>query len=992
MSQNRPCHPSFEFINSENISSLNLDVEIYRHRVTGAMHYHLSSDNDENVFLVALRTIPTDSTGVAHILEHTALCGSEKYPVRDPFFMMIRRSLNTFMNAFTSSDWTAYPFASQNKKDFNNLLDVYLDAVFFSRLHELDFAQEGHRVEFEQKDNKETDLVYKGVVFNEMKGAMSSTVSTVWHTMCKYLFPASTYHFNSGGEPDDIPDLSYEQLKAFYKTHYHPSNAIFMTFGNIPAIDHQNKFESQVLSRFEYLGTEISVNNEKRYYSPICVEEAYSYDEKEDEESDEKGNSDPGSETARKSHLVLAWLLGESNDLEQQLKAQLLSNVLLGNSASPLLHALETTDLGQSPSSLCGLEDSNKEMSFMCGLEGSSRDDAVAFEKLVLNVLNKVAQEGVDKQLLLAVLHQLELQQREISGDHFPVGLSHILSGLSAAIHRGDVVASMDVDRVLNKIRTEVEQTGFIENLVKTLLLDNPHRVRLTVYPDKNIAQRRIQAEKAHLAKIKANLTEQQKDKIIEQANALEARQEQIDDEAILPKVGLEDVPTSMNEAKKTILQSGELTLSQYAQGTNGLAYHQIIVDMPDIAQEDRFYLPLFSHCMTELGCDGKSYIETQLIQSSITGGIGAFTSFKSSLEDEQKVLSYFVLSSKSLHRNFEKMISLLKKTLDSIRFDEFAKIKEIISQVAIKREQSIPGNGHHLAMSAAASALSPLNQYQYLTQGLLGIKQMKALNQKIQSDTNGEAVKELCDKFKMIHQALMNSAKQFVLITEQSQMEQQSKQIIDLWCNEKIAAGEKQIDFKTTRESVNYAWMINTQVNFCAKSYPTVTADNEDAAALMVLAGFLRNGYLHRAIREQGGAYGGGAVQDNSNACFKFYSYRDPRLKETLDDFNQALVWLKDNNHEQQALEEAILGVVSSMDKPGSPSGEAKKSFQNNLFGRTLEKRQALREKVLAVTIEDLKKIGDKYFSENQASTAVITNNKQSSICEELGLQSFNI
>ena len=232
-------HPAFEPVRQETIESLNITVEQFEHRATGAVHYHLASDNNENVFLVALRTVPEDSTGVAHILEHTALCGSERFPVRDPFFMMLRRSLNTFMNAFTSSDWTAYPFASQNRKDFDNLLDVYLDAVFFSRLDPLDFAQEGHRVEFAEPGNADSDLVFKGVVFNEMKGAMSSVSSTLWHTLCEHLFPTSTYHYNSGGDPAHIPDLSYDQLKAFYRSHYHPSNAIFMTFGDIPAIEHQ---------------------------------------------------------------------------------------------------------------------------------------------------------------------------------------------------------------------------------------------------------------------------------------------------------------------------------------------------------------------------------------------------------------------------------------------------------------------------------------------------------------------------------------------------------------------------------------------------------------------------------------------------------------------------------------------------------------------------------------------------------------------------------
>ncbi|MEQ9566357.1 MAG: insulinase family protein, partial [Pseudomonadales bacterium] len=289
---------SFEHLRTRKIDSLNLEVEEYRHKTTGAQHIHISADNSENVFLVALRTVPQDSRGVAHILEHTALCGSEKYQVRDPFFMMIRRSLNTFMNAFTCSDWTAYPFASQNKKDFNNLLDVYLDAVFFPRLDPLDFAQEGHRLEFAEMQNPQSPLEFKGVVFNEMKGAMSSPTSILWHSMSEYLYPATTYHYNSGGDPEKITDLTYDELINFHKTHYHPSNAIFMTFGNMDASDLQQQFEEKALNRFDALDREIRVPLEQRYDKPVKVTESYSVPEDEG--------------TGNQTHVVLGWLLGES--------------------------------------------------------------------------------------------------------------------------------------------------------------------------------------------------------------------------------------------------------------------------------------------------------------------------------------------------------------------------------------------------------------------------------------------------------------------------------------------------------------------------------------------------------------------------------------------------------------------------------------------------------------------------------------------------------
>ncbi|MDP5071656.1 MAG: insulinase family protein, partial [Congregibacter sp.] len=467
-------HDSFVALRAERIDALNIRIEHYEHRDTGAVHYHLATDNPENVFLVALRTVPQDSRGVAHILEHTALCGSERYPVRDPFFMMLRRSLNTFMNAFTSSDWTAYPFASQNRKDFRNLLDVYLDAVFFSKLDPLDFAQEGHRVEFAEVGNTDSDLVYKGIVFNEMKGAMSSVPSRLWQTLCHHLFPTSTYHYNSGGEPENIPELSYEQLQQFYKSHYHPSNATFMTFGDIPAAEHQAVFHEQALRQFTRLDKRIVVQPEQRFSKPLRVLERYAFDEEGPKE--------------RRTHIVMAWLLGESTELKDLLEAQLLTSVLMENSASPLQQALETTRLGSSPSPLCGLEDSMRELVFSCGVEGSDPENEEAVEALILGVIEGIAADGVPQEQLEAVLHQLELHQREISGDGMPFGLNLILQALGPATHYADPIPSMDLDPVIIQLREQIADPHYIRTLARKLLLENPHRLTLVMTPDSSLS------------------------------------------------------------------------------------------------------------------------------------------------------------------------------------------------------------------------------------------------------------------------------------------------------------------------------------------------------------------------------------------------------------------------------------------------------------------------------------------------------------------------
>lgn len=956
------CHPSFQWQRSQYIQSLNLEVQAFEHRKTGAIHYHLANDNPENVFLVALRTVPTDSSGVAHILEHTALCGSERYPVRDPFFMMLRRSLNTFMNAFTSSDWTAYPFASQNRKDYFNLLDVYLDAVFFSRLDPLDFAQEGHRLDFAEEGNPESDLVYKGVVFNEMKGAMSSPSSVLWQTLTKYLYPASTYHFNSGGEPDDIPDLSYDELQAFYKTHYHPSNAVFMTYGDIPAIEQQQRIEENALSRFELLDEIIEVKDEKRYHAPVSVQEYYATDE-------------PGE---NKTHHVLGWLLGRSTDLQQQLEAHLLSNVLLNDSASPLRQVLETTALGSSPSPLCGLEDSNREMCFVCGLEGSSADNAAEFEQLVNDVLLRIAEQGVEQEKVEAVLHQLELSQREVRGDGFPYGLQLILSGLPTAVHRGDPIAILNLDPVLEQLRESIKDPEYIKGLVKQLLLANPHRVRLSLVPDHELNQRKQLAEAQRLAAIEKSLSDQEKREILEQNAALAERQEQEDDEDILPKVSVCDIPAEMKIPRPEPLgHIANRPFTYYAQGTNGLVYQQLICELPQLEGELLQVLPCYTTCLTELGCGELDYLQVQSWQSSVSGGIHASSQIRGAVDDEQAVRGFFTLSAKALARNNKPLSELVYRTLKDVRFDELDRIQDIIAQKRAGAEQSVTGSGHVLAMQAASSAMSPAAELTHQLSGLGGIKFIKSLDDQLGADREGgEAISSLADKLQRIHQHLLSSPQQFLLIGEPECQKTLAGDVENYW-NQSQAPGSKGFNsFNRTsvRGQVKQIWTTSTQVSFCAKSYPTVPTEHPDAAALTLLGEYLKNGYLHRAIREQGGAYGSGASQDSSIAAFRFCSYRDPRLQETLDDMDRALDWLMSEEHKPQLLEQAVLGVVGSIDKPGSPAGEAKQAFHNGLYGRTPEQRAAFRQRILEVTLPDLERVATSYLLPEKASVAVVT------------------
>ncbi len=990
-------HPSFDYIRSQTLSALNITVSEYRHKVTGAQHIHIDADNDENVFLVALRTVPEDSSGVAHILEHTALCGSEKYPVRDPFFMMIRRSLNTFMNAFTSSDWTAYPFASLNRKDFDNLLDVYLDAVFFSRLDPLDFAQEGHRMDFAEAGNPESPLVYKGVVFNEMKGAMSSITSQLWQTISKYLYPTSTYHHNSGGDPQAITDLSYEQLQQFYQTHYHPSNAIFMTFGNIPAEEHHAKFEERALKRFTKLDKTISVEPEKRYFAPIRVEEAYPYQAEAGESID--GESSQGIKD--KTHIVMSWLLGPSIDLKANLEVHLLSSLLFDNSASPLQHLLETTQLGASPSPMCGMDDSQYEMLFLCGIAGSNAEQTLALEKEVTAVLKNIVANGLPQEQIDASLHQLELRQREIGGDGYPYGLQLILNGLSAATHRGDILAFLDLETALDELRKEIQDEQYVPQLIQRLLLDNPHRVTLTLRPDSEFHQRQVQAETDQLAKIKATLSDAEKQTIIEQAKALEQRQQQQDDDSVLPKVTLADIPKETHYPqgkRKTLGTQSKDNLHYYHAGTNGLSYQQVVCELPELNDELLTALPWYTLCLSELGLGDQGYLSVQQRQAQAVGAINSFYSIRNHTDDPQKLFAYTTLSAKALKRNQAAMNELMLDTFEQVRFDESTRLHEMITQAKMGREQSVTGNGHVLAMQAASAGFNPTAKLTHQLMGLGGLLSIKECDKAL-ADGNHHALKNTLEQ---LHQRLLSAPKHWLAVGEAEGMDQTIQTIENTWgsfAQSSIQQASTQSVFAPAAidyQHIKQAWIANSQVHFCAKAYPTVSMTHPDAAALGVLGGVLRNGYLHRTIREQGGAYGGGASQDSGSASFRFYSYRDPRMSETLNDFDQSLHWLFDQDIHSaamtQAIEESILGIVSSLDKPGSPAGEAKQEFHAQLTGRSTEKREQYREQIIGVNGEDLRRVAETYLTQDKASTVIVTGGHGEEEVSKLGLEIIRV
>ena len=959
-------HPAFQLIRQHHVEALDILVSEYRHKVTGAAHYHLASDQDENVFLVAFRTQPMDSKGAAHILEHTALCGSEKFPVRDPFFLMIRRSLNTFMNAFTAADWTAYPFATQNKKDFQNLLEVYLDAAFAANLNPLDFAQEGIRVELE-----DGQPVYKGVVFNEMKGAMSAPSDQLYHQLAHHLFPKTTYHYNSGGDPKDIPDLSYDELLAFYASHYHPSNAIFMTFGNQSAYDLQEQFESLALNKFAKGETLFSVA-EQRLAAPVAVSETYAVD---------------AEDLKDKTYHMLSWLLPKSSDIKLRLGMRLVEGILLEDSASPLRHYLETCDYAQSTGPIMGVDDSNYEMTFFCGVQGSNPEHAQQFKDGVLSILQQVAEKPVDTAMVDAILHQIELHQREIGGDGTPYGLSLILNGLSSAIHHSDPVDVWDVDAAIEQVKLELKDPMWLSNLIQTHLLDNPHRVQMTLVPDANKSAAEAADEQARLQKLGESLTAADKAEIIEQTEALKQRQESVDDLNLLPKVGLEDIPAELaiaqGQLREIICNSMDRPLHLYHAGTNGIYYQQVLIKLPDEVVQSP-YFNLLSILMGEVGAGEYDYLELQQLQTAVSGGLGMGASLRSEINDKGQISAWLTLTTKSLTAKLD-TIELLKLAFEQLRFDEKDRIIELLQQRKTRWASRVSGAGHSYAMQVASRQMSALARRDYHNTGLGALNWLSDLVEKIETDAQAYAA--LIQELQAIHAQLMAVPKQFLLVCEEHHSERLIEEIQKVWDKSpRIATVAALTQVEQPNDNLDQAWLIQSNVQFCASAYAAVDVSHPDAAPLMVLAGYLRNGFLHSAIREKGGAYGGGASYDGNACSFRFYSYRDPRLAETFQDFEASLAWLMNTEQLPHQLEEAILGLVSGMDKPGSPAGESISACYALLHGRTPAFRKVLRERLLHVNLADIKRVATQYLIEQKPVRAVVAPITKKDVLVQLG------
>lgn len=908
------------------------------HRDTGARHVHLSRADDENTFAVAFQTVPADSSGVAHILEHTVLCGSERYPVRDPFFSMLRRSLSTFMNAFTASDWTMYPFATMNAKDFYNLMDVYLNAVFFPKLDELSFKQEGHRLELEAGDDKagntSRQLVRKGVVYNEMKGAMSSPDQVMIRSILKALYPDTTYSNNSGGDPAAIPSLSHQQLVEFHKKHYHPSNAYFYTYGNLGLEEHLSRIGKKTLVRFQQIERSPAVPSQPRWSSPKVVSYPYPVD--------------PAEDIARKYQMCLAWLTADIQDHFEVLVLALLEQILLGNSGSPMRKALIESGLGSALCDGCGFDAENRDSLFVFGLKDVAKDARQAINDLILGVLQDLARSGIDRRLIDSALHQIEFHRKEVTNTPYPYGIKQLMSFAGPWFHGTDPLRLLNLDEDLSLLRRRVESEPLFEACIERYFLNNPHQVELTLYPDRQVAKAEQLRVRKELDQLITTLNEDDLAQLERDAERLRQLQEAEEDISSLPTLEREDIPATVVKISASATDS-KLPLTYFEQSTSGIGYFAAAAGAGTLPTDLIPKAPFFSYAFSRMGTTDSDYTEMARRIDERTGGIGLGTHSRTRFDSQGACIPFVSLNSKCLDRNQKAMFEIVQELIDKHDFSDMAKLKTLLLEYRAALESGVVRNGHRLAISLAARNFSTARA---LDEIWAGISQLARIKNLTDAPTDTDLEKLSADLNAIGRQLFSLRNTQMAYIGDAAAIESAQPLMTEL-SRQLTATGES--GFRSPRvnaggDIIREGWITSTAVSFVAQAIQTVRMAHADSPALAVIAKLLRSQVLHREIREKGGAYGGFALYSPEDGIFCLASYRDPHIIRTLAVYNKAADRLIRQNFTEEDVKEAILQVCSEIDKPDPPGPAARKAFYRQIIALNDELRADFKGRLLAL------------------------------------------
>ena len=924
----------FELLREQDIPELKTRAQIYRHIKTGAELLSLQNDDENKCFGITFRTPPADSTGVAHILEHSVLCGSRKYPLKDPFVELLKGSLQTFLNAFTFPDKTCYPVASTNLQDFHNLVDVYLDTVFYPRLARETFQQQGWHYEMEAPD---APLIYKGVVFNEMKGAYSSPDAVLGKYSQQSLFPDNTYGVDSGGDPRQIPDLTHEQLIAFHHAYYHPSNSRIFFYGDDPLEDRLRVLDDY-LKDFERLDVASSVPLQPRFQAPKSVQTFYA--------------SDADSDEAQKSMISVNWMLAENDDVETALALSILSHALVGNPAAPLRKALIDSGLGEALTH-SGLEEDLRQIVWSVGLKGIAIEDASKVEALVLETLQRLADEGIDRATLEASLNTTEFRLREQNTGGFPRGLALMLGSLTTWLHGGDPLAPLKFEAPLTAIKERAFSERYFENLIKKMLLDNPHRTTVTTQPDPELAAREREAEELRLAKAQAAMDIAAAQAVIADTDALKLRQETPDTPetlATVPMLHLTDLDPKIKTIPLAEEELGGARVLSHDLFTSGIVYFDAGFNLHHLPQELLPYVPLFGRSLLQLGTETEDFVRLTQRIGQKTGGI-APQAFTSTVRGQTEAASWLFLRGKATVAQAPDLLDILRDIILTVKLDNRERFRQLALEERARLEAGlVPGGSGYVAQRLAAR-FTEAGWVSEQTGGVSYLFFLRDLVRRIDADWPG-----VLASLEQIRQTALHRGAMIGNATLDSENWANVRPLVADFLSQLPEGTSAPTRWERQPGERNEGLTIPAQVNYVGKAANLYALGNAEHGSFSVISKYLATSWLWQQVRVQGGAYGGFCSFDPVSGNFSYLSYRDPNLLSTLDVYDRTGQFLREQDLDTTELTRSVVGSIGALDRYQLPDAKGFTSLARYLIGETDESRQRRRDEILATSAADFR------------------------------------
>lgn len=929
-------YSGFRLDRIERIDEINGTAYEMKHEKSGARLIYIDSPDSNKVFNIAFRTTPHNSTGVAHIMEHSVLCGSRKFPLKEPFVELVKGSLNTFLNAMTYPDKTMYPVASKNDKDFHNLMDVYLDAVFYPRVREDAeiVMQEGWHYELENADD---ELTYKGVVFNEMKGVYSSPDSVLERQMMRELFPDTTYGVDSGGDPDYITDLTYEEFQEFYRVHYHPSNSYIFLYGDMNIEEQLAFLNDEYLSHFDA----IDVHTEVALQAPFTEGKVVSYPYS-------VGSEEP---TDNRTLHSFVYVLPDVTP-EHSLAFEVLTHALLTSPAAPLKQALVKAGIG---SDISGYYlDSIRQPMWTVQATGSNLDKQADLQRIVESTLQELCDKGLDKELLEASLNSIEFALRESDFGGRPIGLAYIIRMMDNWLYDNDPLELLHYEEALANIRKGLAGTYF-EDLIRHSILNNNHKVLVSIYPERGLQERKDAEVKEHLATVKANMTSEEIEAIVEQTKRLKIRQETPDsDEALasIPLLELSDLNPNIEAVERRESKIGNTTVHFVPTFTKGINYVGLYFKLNCLTEEDLFYADILSDILGRVDTSERGY---EALAKDINMNLGGLSSDITAISKDGKRDEFtplMIVRAKALHTKLPDLCRLINEVVQKADYSDDSRLTELVQESKAIWDNEAFRRGNSIVSQRVMAQVSAVGKFR--DNGNLGYYQKIS-----ELASNPAALPLLPEKLAEVARKIFRANNvDIMFVGEEGELEafkNLMKPLVETWDTTELSNDVLQI----TRLSGNDGIVTAGKVQYVAQGGNFIDHGFKHVGPMSVLETILRYEYLWIRIRVQGGAYGAFAnFYDDGNMIF--CSYRDPNLLETLDVYKELPQYLRDFTLTDREMRKYIIGTMSSLDLPMTPALRGPRAMGMYFSGAKLEDKVEFRKQVIACKPDDIVALAD--------------------------------